>query len=56
VELSGLVIEHEDGYRASHVRILDLWTTSPTIADMLRARYPEVNVHRAQPPADEGDS
>jgi hypothetical protein len=26
VELSGLVIEHEDGYRASHVRILELWT------------------------------
>jgi hypothetical protein len=50
VELSGLVIEHEDGYRASHARILDLWTTSSTVADKLRARYPEVNVHRGHPP------
>jgi hypothetical protein len=55
VELSGLVIEHEVGYRASHARILDLWTTSATIAEMLRARYPEVNVHNGQPPAGDGN-
>ena len=28
VELSGLVIEHESGYRVSNARILDLWTES----------------------------
>ena len=52
VELSGLVIEHESGYRASHARILDLWTGSAFIADWLSDLYPDVNVHRGYPPDD----
>ena len=53
VELSGLVIEHESGYRASNARILDLWTASPIIADWLSKLYPDVNVHRGDPPEDQ---
>ncbi len=52
VELSGLVIEHESGYRASNARILDLWTESPIIADWLSKLYPDVSVHRGDPPDD----
>lgn len=53
VELSGLVIHHEIGYRASHARILDLWTPSPFIADWLSDLYPDANVHCGDPPEDE---
>jgi hypothetical protein len=55
VALSGLVIEHEIGYRASHARILDLWTTSSDVAAMLSVLYPEVTVHQGHPPDDEGE-
>jgi hypothetical protein len=53
VALSGLVIEHESGYRASRARILDLWTRSAFVADQLSTLYPDVNVHRGDPPEDQ---
>jgi hypothetical protein len=53
VELSGLVIEHETGYRASKARILDLWTRSAFVADQLATLYPDVNIHRGDPPEDQ---
>jgi hypothetical protein len=53
VNLSGLVVEHETGYRASNATILDLWARSPFVADQLAALYPDVKVHRGDPPADE---
>lgn len=46
VELSGLVIEHEEGYRAKQARIIEVWVEdSPETARAIAARYPEVQVH-----------
>jgi len=45
VELSGLVIEHEKGYRAEHARIIEVFITSIELAGTLKARYPNVEVH-----------
>jgi hypothetical protein len=53
VALSGLVVEHESGFRASNATILDLWTASPIVADWLSSRYPDVNVHHGDPPDDQ---
>ena len=53
VELSGLVIEHETGYRASQARILELWADSPFITEWLSMLYPDVKVHRGEPPDDQ---
>jgi hypothetical protein len=53
VALTGLVVEHETGYRASNAKILDLWVRSHFVADQLAALYPDVNVHRGNPPEDE---
>ena len=43
VELSGLVIEHERGYRAQEVKIVELMAP-PSIAAAVQARYPDVPV------------
>jgi hypothetical protein len=48
-----LVVEHETGYRASNATILDLWARSPFVADRLATLYPDVTVHRGDPPDDE---
>jgi hypothetical protein len=54
VELTGLVIEHDRGYRATHARIVDLWLPqSVLVVDAISWRYPDVNIHRA-PPRNEG--
>ena len=46
VELSGLVIEHEQGYRARSARILELWVTgSSDEVRRLGAHYPRVTIH-----------
>lgn len=45
VELSGLVIEHDTGYRAEKARIVELFATSKEMVDALAARYPGVEVH-----------
>jgi hypothetical protein len=46
VELSGLVIEHDDGYRAEEARIIELWVDeSVAVAQAIAVRYPEVTVH-----------
>jgi hypothetical protein len=44
VELSGLVIEHERGYRGEEARIVELHVDSADTADALAARYPGVPV------------
>lgn len=45
VELSGLVIEHERGYRAEQARITHLWVDGDAeLAEALRDRYPGVVV------------
>ena len=49
VELTGLVIEHELGYRASHARIIELFVDSPDLARQIRMRYPDVTVHTSDP-------
>jgi hypothetical protein len=50
VELSGLVIEHERGYRAAQARIVELWVSGPPdMVDRVRTRYPGVIVHRTEP-------
>lgn len=43
VELSGLVIEHEKGYRAEEVKMVELMAP-PSIAAAVQARYPDVPV------------
>jgi hypothetical protein len=53
VALTGLVVEHESGYRASNATILELWVRSPFVADQLSSLYPDVKVHRGDPPPDE---
>jgi hypothetical protein len=47
------VVEHESGYRASNATILELWVRSPFVADQLSSLYPDVKVHRGDPPPDE---
>lgn len=53
VELSGQVIEHEDGYRAEKARIKQLWLTGrKTTKDqlqMLRSKFPDVVIEDANP-------
>lgn len=49
VEMWGSVIEHENGYRASHARITDLWVHDPHRAARIQAAYPSVNVMEGQP-------
>lgn len=44
----GDVIEHEDGYRASHARIAELWVGSRELAERLADRY-GVDVHIGNP-------
>jgi hypothetical protein len=40
VELTGLVVEHDRGYRASHARIVDLWTdVGPEAARAIALKY-----------------
>ncbi len=45
VELSGLVIEHDKGYRAEHARIVELFVASTELARTLAARYRTVEIH-----------
>lgn len=44
VELSGLVIEHDLGYRASRARIVRLWAKKRRTARAIALRYPDVDV------------
>lgn len=44
IEMWGDVIEHDNGYRASHARITALWVDDPRRAERIRAAYPGVNV------------
>src|SRR5690606_23297059 len=43
VELSGLIVEHEVGYRAQHARIIELFAPG-SLVEPIRSTYPEVNV------------
>ena len=45
VELSGLVIEHDKGYRAEHARIVELFSVSKELARTLAITYPDVEIH-----------
>jgi hypothetical protein len=47
VKLSGLVIEHERGYRAEVARITELWAPSFLVSP-IQASYPSVEVHTAE--------
>lgn len=44
VEMWGDVIEHENGYRAAHARITDLWVGDPWRAQHIESAYPAVDV------------
>jgi hypothetical protein len=46
VELSGLVIEHERGYRAEVARITELWAPS-YLVEPIQITYPSIPVHPA---------
>jgi hypothetical protein len=50
VALSGLVVEHEDGYRASHARITELWIDDAETARRVALAYPAVRVWLGTPP------
>lgn len=52
VELTGLVIEHEDGYRAEKAGIVALWVTTDDLGVVaaIRSRYPTVDVSGSPPP------
>ena len=55
VELTGLVIEHDNGYRATRARIVELWVPQPiSVTDAISWRYSDVTVHR-QPLPNEGN-
>jgi hypothetical protein len=45
VELSGLVLEHEAGYRAERATITELWLPFYVPEAVVRARYPDVVIH-----------
>lgn len=49
VEMWGNVIEHENGYRAAHARITDLWVHDPHRTARISAAYPSVNVTEGSP-------
>lgn len=49
VEMWGVVIDHERGYRCSNARIAELWTTSHALAEQIRKRYLRVEVHVGSP-------
>lgn len=44
VALEGIVIEHEDGYRAERARILELWVPDEQTRSWVRQCYPDVEV------------
>ncbi|CAN5846231.1 hypothetical protein BH23ACT4_BH23ACT4_15580 [soil metagenome] len=44
IEMKGLVIEHELGYRAERARIVDLWVPS-RLAPTIQQLYPDARVH-----------
>jgi hypothetical protein len=46
VELSGLVVEHEAGYRAERAEIVELWLPFYVPEDLVRERYPGVALHQ----------
>lgn len=48
VEMWGNVIEHTNGYRASHARITDVWVPTHLMAHQIAARY-RVNVEVGSP-------
>lgn len=48
VEMWGDVVEHEDGYRASHARITELWVDSQHVAEEVASRY-DVEIHVGSP-------
>ncbi len=45
VELSGLVVQHDKGYRAEHARIVELFTPFDEVARALALRYPRARIH-----------
>lgn len=45
VELEGMVIEHEHGYRAERARIIELFVPADLPVGTIAARYPDVTVH-----------
>lgn len=49
VELSGHVIEHEDGYRAERARIVELFVPADLHPQIVAARYPDVTIHIVAP-------
>lgn len=53
VEMWGDVIEHQNGYRASHARITHLWVGDPARAGQIRLAYPEVQVVVGSPSVSE---
>lgn len=50
VEMSGRVVEHEDGYRASQARMTVLWVGDQETARRVALAYPEVRVRLGSPP------
>lgn len=44
VALEGVVIEHEDGYRAERARIVELWVPDEQVREWVRQRYPDVEL------------
>ena len=52
VELWGSVVEHEDGYRASHARITELWVDDAQVARWVALTYPEARVWLGSPPGE----
>lgn len=46
VELTGLVIEHETGYRAERARIVELVVETEEQERLIARRYPDVPVRR----------
>jgi hypothetical protein len=56
VMLWGRVVEHEDGYRASHARITELWVEDPLVARWIALGYPDVRVWLGRSPVDSEDT
>lgn len=49
VALEGIVIEHEDGYRAEQARIVALWVPDETVHGLVSRGYPDVEVRIGRP-------
>jgi|GEM_PF-3889496 len=49
VELTGNIVEHEQGYRAERARVIELFVPADLHPEEIASRYPDVTIHVVAP-------